>query len=207
MAAVRTTAVVLAMAIALVGCGDPLADKLESSGKQPYSDDDPSLIDPNVTTTLPGVTTAVPAAGAPTTAGPEPVAPTTVPVAPPQDREDFVAEIERGCAARNQQVGSSALNQGGMATPQDALRIMGTLVSSIETTAAVLRGRTPPAGDEAVVADLIGGLDHFVGLMRPVLDAGGFRSEAERDALLATLRTDGDVITARFDAYGLPSCF
>jgi hypothetical protein len=207
-AAVRTMAVVLAMGVVLVGCGDPLADKLESSGKQPYSDDDPSLIDPNATTTLPAATTTVPAPGATTTVGPEPVATTTTaPAASPQAREDFLAEVDRNCAARNQQVGSSALNRGGMATPQGALRTLGTMISSLETTAAVLRSRTPPPGDEAAVADLIGGLEHFVGLMRPVIDAGGFGSEAERDALLATLETDGDVITARFDAYGLPSCF
>jgi hypothetical protein len=40
---VRTTAVVVTAILALVGgvgCGDPLADKLEASGRQPYSDEE-----------------------------------------------------------------------------------------------------------------------------------------------------------------------
>ena len=36
-----TTAVAILLG-ALAGCGDPLADKLESSGRQPYSDEQPS---------------------------------------------------------------------------------------------------------------------------------------------------------------------
>jgi hypothetical protein len=179
--AVRRLAVVLALGCVLAGCGDPLADKLESSGRQAYSDDDPPLVDPEATTT---------------TVGPDPA---------DLVKWAFVADANRTCEVTNVAAARSLLDTA--TSPSDALDALSLLTEYMRSNAARLEAMTPPPGDEAAVADLIGGLNHILAQLDAVLSAGGFRSQEEYETWAATFRADGDAVTARFAAYGLTSCF
>ena len=111
---------------------------------------------------------------------------------------------QRRPTIQGQAVASGLLNNIGLT---DGLEAFEAIVGTYETLAALLAGLTPPPGDEAVVAELVGGYTHVVGLVRPVLDAGGmFPTQAALDAWRAEFEAAVQTQSARLDAYGLGSC-
>lgn len=181
----RTMAVALAISIAAAGCGDPLGEKLESSGKQPYSDAGLDLegVGPDA---------------APETSAPDPADEAAL------AKWAFVAEANRLCAERGDAVTASM--RGSLSDPRTALSQLDRILDWAETEAALLGGLTPPPGDEAVVAELLGGYNHLLAMARPIVEAGGFRDEAERTTFLTDFEAAGDTHVARLEAYGLSEC-
>jgi len=191
-------AVALALVVVAGGCGDPLADKLESSGSQPYSDDDPSLVDPDAPTTTPAPPSTVPPTTVPATTAPATTAPpaTAAPDGPPLPVE-LVAAANRVCAAVKLSM-LPAVPEGEADYPQFHaetavyLQEMADGLRPLAQSAGADRLRTAVVAlDEAAAAFREEGEAHAAGDEGAATAANGRGVEAMERALVIFNRADG----------------
>lgn len=190
---VRTAAVVVTVILALVGgvgCGDPLADKLEASGQQPY-DDEEAARDEAARQEEAARDAAARATTTTTAEAPDVSAARTL----------YLAAINQIC-----EDGIDELSGSFPSAPEDVVPYFEQMLAASQAMLDQARALTPPPGDELVVNHLFTEHQAVVDQMRTALAAGRMGTIEGMRAVTAEVQPRSDALDEAYRDYGLTSC-